>query len=472
MNDVFLSYASEDRAVAHELADALEALGWSVWWDREIHYGKAFDQVIEEELNAARCVIVLWTAESVGSRWVKTEAAAAADRDRLIPVLLGEVSIPFEFRRIQTAELFDWSGDRAHPDFVRLVESVKSMVGAPVAPRVPEGSSRRLAFGSLPSRWKKAGVGAILVVLVALGLWFTREPGVPPPSAADSPEQQALPSHVTQRSDRSADAKSSASTPQESSSAPPGGTRQPAQSPAASPASSEKVSPAGPFAIRIGDRIEDGVPQTGAGFIDTAGEKDVYTFTASARQRVYFRMLEYARGLELIEWKLTDPAGRTVFESRLGHTEPGVQLLRAAGTYTLTVGSDQVPATGAYAVQLIDVAPPQRFPVRIGDTIGENAPGPGAGVIERPGAKDVYVFTAEPGQRVYFRKLDHTRNMELIDWRLVDSDGTQLFNAKLGHGDPGTHVLRRGGTYTLEVGSNNYPATGSYRIQLTSAPAG
>lgn len=57
MNAVFLSYDSKDRAVAQRLADALEGLGWSVWWDREIPFGKAFDLVIEQQLNAARFVI-------------------------------------------------------------------------------------------------------------------------------------------------------------------------------------------------------------------------------------------------------------------------------------------------------------------------------------------------------------------------------------------------------------------------------
>ena len=99
MNDIFLSYDSSDRATAQKYADALESLGWSVWWDREIPLGKAFDQVIEEELNGARCVIVLWSKEAVRSRWVKTEAAAAADRECLIPVLIEDVAIPFECRQ-------------------------------------------------------------------------------------------------------------------------------------------------------------------------------------------------------------------------------------------------------------------------------------------------------------------------------------------------------------------------------------
>jgi hypothetical protein len=472
VNDIFLSYANADREVAHEVADALEALGWSVWWDREIPYGKPFDQVIEEELNAARCVIVLWTAESVASRWVKTEAAAAADRDRLIPVLLERVPIPFEFRRIQTAELYDWSGDRAHPDFIRLVESVKSMLGAPATPQPPRPPSRQRAFGALSSPWKKAGAAAILVLLVAAGVWLTREAGSPPPpSTAASPEQQALPARGTAKAEADAGGAGSASTPPREASSSTQSTQQSAPS-AAPPASSSpspaspSASPAGPFAIRIGDRIDDGVPQAGAGFIDTPGEKDVYTFVATARQRVYFRMLKYGRGMELIQWTLTDPDGRTLFDSRLGHSEPGVQLLRTAGTYRMTIGSTEVPATGAYALQLFDVPAPQQFKVKIGDAISENVPAPGAGSIESPGARNAYRFEATPGQRVYFRKFEHDRGMEQIEWKLIDAEGAEVFNSRMGYSEPGVQTLRRGGTYTLEIGSDRVPATGVYRLQL------
>ena len=129
MNDIFISYDSEDRAIAHKFADALESRGWSVWWDREIPLGKAFDQVIEEELNAARCVIVLWSKQSVRSRWVKTEAAAAADRECLLPVLIDDVAIPFEFKRIQTAMLMNWQGDPADPEFNRLVQAIEHLLG-------------------------------------------------------------------------------------------------------------------------------------------------------------------------------------------------------------------------------------------------------------------------------------------------------------------------------------------------------
>ena len=53
MEDIFISYASEDRERARCLADAFAARGWSVWWDRHIVPGEAFDTRIEQALEAA-----------------------------------------------------------------------------------------------------------------------------------------------------------------------------------------------------------------------------------------------------------------------------------------------------------------------------------------------------------------------------------------------------------------------------------
>ncbi len=63
MSDVFLSYASADRDRARALADALEARGRQVWWDRRIPAGRTFAQVITEALENTRCVIVIWSRE-------------------------------------------------------------------------------------------------------------------------------------------------------------------------------------------------------------------------------------------------------------------------------------------------------------------------------------------------------------------------------------------------------------------------
>jgi hypothetical protein len=129
--DIFISYASVDRPFAQRIATALQAEGWSVWWDRVIPPGKSFDAVIEEALDSAKCVVVLWSSSSVASDWVKVEAAEAARRRILIPALIGTVTIPLEFRRIQAASLSDWDGSSDHPGFESLTTSVRELLGPP-----------------------------------------------------------------------------------------------------------------------------------------------------------------------------------------------------------------------------------------------------------------------------------------------------------------------------------------------------
>jgi len=117
MSDLFISYASEDRVRAKQLAEALGRHGWTIWWDREIPFGKSFDQVIEEQITEARCLIVLWSVHSVASDWVKNEAREGKARGVLIPVLIEETRIPLEFRHVQTANLVGWDPTMLHPEF-------------------------------------------------------------------------------------------------------------------------------------------------------------------------------------------------------------------------------------------------------------------------------------------------------------------------------------------------------------------
>jgi len=86
--DIFLSYAREDRPWASRLAAGLIEQGWSLFWDPDIPVGKTFDQVIEHQLDASRCIIVLWSRHSASSNWVKAEASEGARRGILHPVLI------------------------------------------------------------------------------------------------------------------------------------------------------------------------------------------------------------------------------------------------------------------------------------------------------------------------------------------------------------------------------------------------
>jgi len=139
MSDIFISYAREDRPRAEAIAQALEAHGWTVWWDRKIPAGRKFSQVISEEIAKARCLLVLWSAASVEADFVEEEAYKGKRRGILVPVFLEEVDPPLGFSLLQAADLTGWDGDRASPLFQGLCTEITGHLGGPLPPeRAPE----------------------------------------------------------------------------------------------------------------------------------------------------------------------------------------------------------------------------------------------------------------------------------------------------------------------------------------------
>jgi formylglycine-generating enzyme required for sulfatase activity len=124
MAKIFISYAREDRPKAQQLARVFEDRGWSVWWDTRLKAGEVWDEVIERELTAAQCVVVLWSQVSIGKHWVRVEAHDGLQRGILIPALIDDVRPPLAFRLVQAEFLIGWSGDRSHPGLVRLLAAV------------------------------------------------------------------------------------------------------------------------------------------------------------------------------------------------------------------------------------------------------------------------------------------------------------------------------------------------------------
>ena len=171
MSDIFISYARADKEKAELLANAFSQKGWSVWWDREIPPGKSFDEVVENALNSARCVIVLWSKDSGSSRWVKTEAAEGAARGILVPAVIDNAPIPLEFKRIEAADLSDWQGDISHREFDQLLRTVAGMLDGTAPARV-----QQLPINTEVRSWRwwktKAGVLAVTggVIIAGIGL--------------------------------------------------------------------------------------------------------------------------------------------------------------------------------------------------------------------------------------------------------------------------------------------------------------
>ena len=134
MADIFISYAREDAARARQLATALESRGWSVWWDRHIPGGQPFGEHIQQQLDAARCIVVLWSKAALKSSFVRDEAAEGRDDGRLVPLLLEMVKQPLGFRQLHAADFTDWTGEGPHDEFERTIASIPSLVAPQVAP--------------------------------------------------------------------------------------------------------------------------------------------------------------------------------------------------------------------------------------------------------------------------------------------------------------------------------------------------
>ncbi len=144
--DIFVSYSRQDRGRVAPLVAALEAEGWSVWWDPDITPGEEFDALISRELEQARALVVVWTSHSVDSRWVRGEARDAADRGALVPVRFDNARLPIDFRAVHTTDLDGWGEDRSGAEFRALCKAMEAKLGPPKRAK-PAATEKRATVG-------------------------------------------------------------------------------------------------------------------------------------------------------------------------------------------------------------------------------------------------------------------------------------------------------------------------------------
>jgi hypothetical protein len=167
MTHVFISYKREDETRVGRLARALEQAGIEVWWDRGLPGGESWHANIEEMLDTADCVIVVWSHGSLAAEgnYVRDEARRALTRGILVPVLIDRIkNIPLGFGETQAIDLCHWKGDPRDPFFQDLVATVQAKLKGQPIPK-PAGPTariaRRLAYAGVPA--------ASLVAIAAIG---------------------------------------------------------------------------------------------------------------------------------------------------------------------------------------------------------------------------------------------------------------------------------------------------------------
>ena len=176
MADVFVSYSRKDRERVAEVADGLDRSGFSLWWDRNLRSGGDYGLAIEREIEAARCVVVAWSATARQSLWVRAEANEALDSGKLVQISLDETRLPLPFTMLHTLDFSSWRGAREGAPWsdlesrllrLRAGETIDDAGPEQAAPAVP-GPDDRPQGPALQGLGRTALIGSAAIALAAL----------------------------------------------------------------------------------------------------------------------------------------------------------------------------------------------------------------------------------------------------------------------------------------------------------------
>jgi hypothetical protein len=154
--DVFLSYASEERALAERVCRVLETEGHNVFFDRDdLGGGDAFGERIRKAVASANVLVYLISRSSVASpSYALTELAIAAAlskrrRPAILPVLTDDTPIDSVPPTLRAYTILEPRGD-APAEIAHAVDRLRQ--------------ERKQA-------WVPVAVGGAVVLLVAAGIY-------------------------------------------------------------------------------------------------------------------------------------------------------------------------------------------------------------------------------------------------------------------------------------------------------------
>lgn len=214
--DVFLSHVEEDSPVALQLADALEAAGYSTWcYERDTVPGPSYLLQTSRAIESSRAVVVLISPDSLGSHQVTSEVVRAHEEVKpFIPLLIGISRAEFSVRQPEwreaigsaaTLELTAGGVDTVAP---RIIEGLAALGVSPHPGGVPRASLSYAPAGSAaPARANRgrrrllmAGLLAALVLAVVAAVLVLALPNDEDPSsgtASPSPSTAATSTPTT-----------------------------------------------------------------------------------------------------------------------------------------------------------------------------------------------------------------------------------------------------------------------------------
>ena len=181
-HDVFISYASQDKAAADAVCAVLEREGIRCWIaPRDVLPGKDWSESIIDAINASRAIVLVYSRNANESAAVKREVERAVNRGlAVVPLRIQDVppSKALEFF-ISTSHWMDALTPPLEAHLMRLAGVLKHLLHGEEAP-APVAPKRS-------ARGQKVGLAVIglLVILAVCAMWIARGQAAKPQSAED-----------------------------------------------------------------------------------------------------------------------------------------------------------------------------------------------------------------------------------------------------------------------------------------------
>ena len=192
----FISYASQDAAVANAVVGALERAGIKCWIaPRDVVPGALYADEIVRAINRSSLVVLVLSAQSIASPHVSKELErASSKRRRIIALRTDGADLPGAFEYfLSESQWIDAGTGNLDAAAAKLVEAVRSHLGVgpssspdgAIATHTPPEVSR-----NSPRRWTALGFAVLLLMAIAASvawkLWLAKPLATATPATAAS----------------------------------------------------------------------------------------------------------------------------------------------------------------------------------------------------------------------------------------------------------------------------------------------
>ena len=193
--DVFISYAVEDKEVADKVCRALEGQGIKCWIaPRDVPYGADYEEAIVDAITASPLLVLVLSTHSNASPHVKREiqnACVEGSGTEIVPFRIADVPYNKALRYyLGSAQWLDASTPPLEQHLGPLVEHVRErlsgargrvtypteVIPMPGRAHATPDDTDEVGRRPLPLMWIAVGAGALLLAVVVVAFMFAARP--------------------------------------------------------------------------------------------------------------------------------------------------------------------------------------------------------------------------------------------------------------------------------------------------------